>query len=285
MGRRHGVANHASNHHRREASSLQPKMGILDQFRLDGRRACVTGGSRGLGLAIARGLAEAGADLVLIGRDTGSLEAARAELADTGRPVEVLAADVGVPAASEAAARTVVERFGPIDILVNNVGGRRIDPPAVEDRRLDDWQQLLDLNLTSAFLWSKIVGGSMLPRGWGRVINVASICGLIATRGIGGRSYETAKAAALSFTRALAADWAPRGVTVNAIAPGGFLTDPNRRWFSERPELRASIEAMIPMGRLGEPEELAPLAVYLAGEGSRYMTGATLVIDGGYTLW
>jgi gluconate 5-dehydrogenase len=259
-------------------------MGVLDQFRLDGRRACVTGGSRGLGLAAARGLAEAGADLVLIGREAAALEAARAALADTGRRVETLAADVGAPAASEAAARDVVDRFGPIDILVNNVGGRRIDPP-VEEQTLADWQQILDLNLTGAFLWSKVVGGSMLPRGWGRVINVASICGLIATRGIGGRSYETAKAALLSFTRALAADWATRGVTVNAIAPGGFMTDPNRRWFSERPELRTSIEAMIPMGRLGEPDELAPLIVYLAGEGSRYMTGSTLVIDGGYTLW
>jgi NAD(P)-dependent dehydrogenase (short-subunit alcohol dehydrogenase family) len=259
-------------------------MGILDQFRLDGRRACVTGGSRGLGLAIARGLAEAGADLVLIGRDSEALAVAQTMMADTGRHVAILAADVGVPETSEAAARTVVDTFGPIDILVNNVGGRRIDPP-VEEQTLVDWQRILDLNLTGAFLWSKIVGGSMLPRGWGRVINVASICGLIATRGIGGRSYETAKAALLSFTRVLAADWAPRGVTVNAIAPGAFLTDPNRRWFSERPELRTSIEAMIPMGRLGEPRELAPLVVYLAGEGSGYMTGATLVIDGGYTLW
>ena len=259
-------------------------MGVLDQFRLDGRRACVTGGSRGLGLAAARGLAEAGADLVLIGRDLAALKVARASLADTGRRVETLAVDIGAPAASEAAARDVVERFGPIDVLVNNVGGRRIATP-VEEQTLDDWRQILDLNLTGAFLWSKVVGGSMLPRGWGRVINVASICGLIATRGIGGRSYETAKAALLSFTRALAADWAPRGVTVNAIAPGSFLTDPNRRWFSERPALRTSIESMIPLGRLGEPDELAPLVVYLASEGSRYMTGATLVIDGGYTLW
>jgi gluconate 5-dehydrogenase len=259
-------------------------MGILDQFQLDGRRACVTGGSRGLGLAIARGLAEAGADLVLIGRDPDAHEAARASLADTGCRVDVLLADLGVPAAAEAAAQTAIEQFDPIDILVNNVGGRRIDP-AVEEQTLGEWQTILDLNLTSAFLWSKIVGGSMLSRGWGRIINVASVCGLIATKDIGGRSYETAKGALISFTRALAADWAPQGVTVNAIAPGGFLTDPNRRWFSERPGLRTSIEAMIPMGRLGEPEELAPLAIYLASEGSRYMTGATLVIDGGYTLW
>jgi gluconate 5-dehydrogenase len=235
-------------------------------------------------MAIARGLAEAGADLLLIGRDSDALEAARAALADTGRRVEVVLADLSVPVASEAAAQTVIEQLEPIDILVNNVGGRRIDP-AVEEQTLSEWQHILDLNLTSAFLWSKIVGGSMLARGWGRIINVASVCGLIATRDIGGRSYETAKGALISFTRALAADWAPHGVTVNAIAPGGFLTDPNRRWFSERPGLRASIEAMIPIGRLGEPEELASLAVYLASEGSRYMTGATLVIDGGYTLW
>jgi gluconate 5-dehydrogenase len=125
----------------------------------------------------------------------------------------------------------------------------------------------------------------MLPRGWGRVINVASICGQIATRNIHGRHYETAKAALVGFTRAVAADWAPHGVTVNAIAPGGFMTDANRRWFHERPDFQKEVEGQVPMGRLGEPEELGPLAVYLAGEGSRYMTGALLVIDGGYTLW
>jgi gluconate 5-dehydrogenase len=259
-------------------------MGVLDRFRLDGRRACVTGGSRGLGLAMARGLAEAGADLVLVARDPDALEAARAGLADTGRRVDLLPADVGDPQASEAAAHRVVESFGPIDVLVNNVGGRRIDTPT-EDLELEDWRRILDLNLTSAFLWSKIVGGSMLPRGRGRVINTASISGLIANRGIAGRSYETSKAALIHFTKALAADWAPRGVTVNAIAPGGFLTEPNRRWFEQKPELKATFESMVPMGRLGEPEELAPLAVYLASDASSYMTGAVLTLDGGYTIW
>jgi gluconate 5-dehydrogenase len=233
---------------------------------------------------MARGLAEAGADLVLVGRVISTLESARANLVELGRQVEVLAADVGEPVASEAAAQRVVETWGPIDILINNVGGRRIDVPT-EDLPTTEWQRIIDLNLTSAFIWSKIVGGAMLPRGWGRVINVASISGLIANRGITGRSYETAKAAMISFTRALAADWARRGVTVNAIAPGGFMTDPNRRWFRERPELRQIFEDMIPMGRLGEPEELAPLAVYLASDASSYMTGSTLVIDGGYTVW
>src|SRR4051812_17610709 len=159
-------------------------MGVLDQFRLEGRRACITGGSRGLGLAMARGLAEAGADLVLIGRESGTLDAARADLADTGRRIELLAADVGVPEASEAAARTVVDDFGPIDILVNNVGGRRIDPP-VEGQSLDDWRHILDLNLTSAFLWSKVVGGAMLPPGRGRGINGGALCGPVSTKGLG----------------------------------------------------------------------------------------------------
>ncbi|MEO6808269.1 MAG: SDR family oxidoreductase [Isosphaeraceae bacterium] len=259
-------------------------MGVMDRFRLDGRRACVTGGSRGLGLSMARGLAEAGADLVLVARDAETLAEAKQSLLDTGREVLTLSADVGDPSASEIAARRVAEEMGPIDVLINNVGGRRIDVKT-ESQSLEDWQRIIDLNLTSAFLWSKIVGGSMLPRGRGRIINVASICGLIATRGIGGRAYETSKAALISFTKTLAVDWATQGVTVNAIAPGTFLTDPNRRWFRERPELRASIEGMVPMGRFGEPDEIAPLAVYLASDASTYMTGATLVIDGGYTLW
>jgi len=259
-------------------------MAVLDSFRLDGKRACVTGGSRGLGLSIARGLAEAGADLILIGRDQSSLESARAALESTGKHVEILSADVGTPEPSEAAAQNVIEIFGCVDILVNNVGGRRINIPT-ESLSTEDWSRIIDLNMTSAFIWTKVLGGSMLERGWGRVINVASISGLIANRGIAGRAYETSKAALLSFTRALAADWATRGVTVNAIAPGGFLTEPNRRWFHDHPELRETFESMIPMGRFGEPDELAPLAVYLASDASRYMTGATLVIDGGYTLW
>jgi gluconate 5-dehydrogenase len=125
----------------------------------------------------------------------------------------------------------------------------------------------------------------MLRRRSGRVINIASICGQVATRNIHGRHYETAKAALVGFTRAVAADWAPSGVTVNAIAPGGFLTDANRRWFRERPGFQQEVERLIPLGRLGEPEEIGPLAVYLAGDASAYMTGAVLVLDGGYTLW
>jgi NAD(P)-dependent dehydrogenase (short-subunit alcohol dehydrogenase family) len=259
-------------------------MGVLDSFRLDGRRALITGGSRGLGRAMAQALAEAGADLVLVGREETSLRQARAELVPLGRRVEVIAADLFQPAAVEQMCSAVLAHQGPIHILVNNVGGRRENIP-LEKQALEDWQRLMDLNLTSAFLCTKRIGGAMLPRRWGRVINIASICGQIATKGIHGRHYETAKAALVGFTRAAAADWAPHGVTVNAIAPGGFMTDANRRWFRENPALQKDIEAMIPMGRLGEPGELGPLALYLASEASSYMTGAMLVIDGGYTLW
>jgi NAD(P)-dependent dehydrogenase (short-subunit alcohol dehydrogenase family) len=108
---------------------------------------------------------------------------------------------------------------------------------------------------------------------------------MIANRGIGGRSYEVAKAAVIQFTRAAAADWAPHGVTVNAICPGGFMTEPNRRWEREHPDVIREFVAQIPAGRFGDPEDLGPLAVYLASDASRYMTGAALVLDGGYTLW
>jgi gluconate 5-dehydrogenase len=259
-------------------------MGVLDRFRLGGKRALITGGSRGLGRAMAQALAEAGADLVLVGRDPETLARAREEIAPLGRKVEVLAADLFNPEAVERMCATALEEHGPIHVLVNNVGGRRENIPLTE-QSLADWQRLIDLNLTSAFLCTKLIGGAMLPRRHGRVINIGSICGQVATRNIHGRHYETAKAALDGFTRAVAADWAPHGVTVNAIAPGGFMTDANLRWFRERPELRQQIEGVIPMGRLGEPDELGPLAVYLASDASSYMTGATLVIDGGYTLW
>ncbi len=259
-------------------------MNVWERFRLDGRRALITGGSRGLGRAMAQALAEAGADLVLVGRDEPSLVKAVHELNPLGRRVDSLCADLTTGEEAEHLCRQVLAQHGPIDILVNNVGGRR-ENLATEAMPLETWRRLIDLNLTSAYVCTRMLGEPMLQRGWGRIINIASICGQIATRNIHGRHYETAKAALVGFTRAVAADWAPRGVTVNAIAPGGFLTDANRRWFQERPEFQHEIEHLIPMGRLGEPDELGPLAVYLASPASAYMTGALLVIDGGYTLW
>jgi len=258
---------------------------VWDSLRLDGRRALVTGGSRGLGLEMARALGEAGAELVLVGRDEQQLAVAQEELRKIcGGKVSLLPADLGDPLAAEAMCQRALAEFEPIDILINNVGGRRINLPT-EDLPLSDWQRIVDLNLTQAFLCTKLIGGAMLPRRRGRIINVSSISALVAGKQMRGRTYETTKAALAMFTKAVAADWAPYGVTVNAIAPGTFLTDANRRWFNERPELKQEIEATIPLGRLGEPREIGALALYLASDASSYMTGALLVIDGGRLLW
>lgn len=260
-------------------------MGILDTFQLTGRRALITGGSRGLGKAIAQGFAEAGADLVLLGRGSDSLDQARSDLLAYGGRVDVITADVQRSEEVGPVCDKILQQIGPVDILVNNVGGRREDIPS-EEMTLEKWREFLDLNLTGTMITTQKFGAVMLQKGWGRVINIASIAGpLISMRGIRGRHYESGKAAVVGFTRAVACDWAPRGVTANAICPGGFMTEPNRRWFRERPSFQSDFELNIPMGRLGEPEEIAPLALYLASDASRYMTGAVLVIDGGYTLW
>lgn len=259
-------------------------MAVFDAFRLTGKKALITGGSRGLGKAMAQALAEAGADLLLVSKDLDNLGKAQQELKAFGAKVDILSADFFDANDVERMCGVALDKHGPIDILINNVGGRRENIPFLE-QSIADWIKLMDLNLTSTFVCTKKLGGPMIARKWGRVINIGSICGTIAGRNIEGRHYETSKAAVAGLTRSIAADWAKTGVTVNAIAPGGFMTDANRRWFRERPELQKEIESGIPMGRLGEPHEIGPLAVYLASEASAYMTGAVLTIDGGYTLW
>jgi NAD(P)-dependent dehydrogenase (short-subunit alcohol dehydrogenase family) len=257
----------------------------LDLFRLDGRRALVTGASRGLGRCMALALADAGADVGITGRTRETLEATADEIRARGRQAWTVRVDMGVPARCEAACQAVLREHGPIDILINNVGNRLGSHPIVEDTP-DTWRTVLDLNLTSCAVATRIIGKAMLERGaGGRVINIASISALVANRGIGGRGYETAKAAVLHFTRCAAVDWAPHGITVNAICPGLFMTDANREWNERRPEVIAEFVKHVPMGRPGEPAEIGPLAVYLASPASAYVTGAAFVIDGGYTAW
>jgi gluconate 5-dehydrogenase len=260
-------------------------MSIFDRFKLTGKRLFITGGSRGLGREMALAIADAGADVILVGRDTQSLETTAGDIRALGRQAWTIAADMGQPVECEAACKSAVEQHGPIDILINNVGGRRENIPT-EVMPLETWRALIDLNLTSCMLCTRWLGAAMIERGrGGRIINIASINALVVGRGIAGRHYETSKAAMLQFTRALAADWAVHKITVNAILPGGFLTEPNQRWAKLHPEVIERFRANIPLGEFGQPEDLGPLTVYLASDASRYMTGAALVIDGGYTLW
>ncbi|WP_212525549.1 SDR family oxidoreductase [Actibacterium sp. MT2.3-13A] len=260
-------------------------MGFSDFFRLDGKKLFITGGSRGLGREMALAIAAAGADVALVARPSESLENTAKEIRELGRTAWTFEADIGDPAACEAACAEALDAAGPFDILINNVGGRRVNVPT-EDMPLDQWRELMDLNLTSTFLCCKAIGGAMIARGaGGRVINIASINALVAGRGLAGRHYETAKAGVLQLTRSLAVDWAPHGITVNAICPGIFLTEPNKLWSQKHPEVIEGILRNIPQGRLGDPRDIGPLAVYLASDSASYMTGASLVIDGGYTCW
>ena len=234
---------------------------------------------------MALALAEGGADLVITGRHQDTLDQTAEEIRGHGRKADALAIDMGLPEACEAAFEHCVHAYGPIDILINNVGGRLIPDP-IQEQSLASWRQALDLNLTSCFLGTRIVGKAMIERRrGGRIINISSMNAFVANRGIGGRSYEAGKAAVVQFTRAAAADWAPHGITVNAICPGLFMTDANKAWNERKPEVIEKLVAGIPMGRAGEPDEIGPLVVFLASPASSYVTGAAVVIDGGYTLW
>jgi NAD(P)-dependent dehydrogenase (short-subunit alcohol dehydrogenase family) len=259
-------------------------MSLFDRFRLDGQKLFITGGSRGLGREMALAIAEAGADVILVGRDGESLQQTTEDIRSLGRQAWSFQRDMAQPTECEETCQEAIAQHGPIDILINNVGGRRENIPT-EDMTLDKWRELMDLNLTSAFQCTRCMGKHMIDRGQGgRIINIASINAFVAGRNIAGRHYETAKAAMVQFTRATAVDWAPHRITVNAICPGGFMTEPNQRWAREHPEVIEGFQTQIPMGAFGIPEDLGPLAVYLASDAARYMTGAALIIDGGYTL-
>ncbi len=259
-------------------------MSVLDQFQLGGRRALITGGSRGLGYEVARALGDAGAEIIITGSNEENLSAAADRLRSAGISVSTACVDFACPKDVEAFCDRLLAEHPAIDILINNVGGRRINTPT-EDLQLADWQRIIDLNLTQAFVCTKRIGGSMIPRRWGRIINVASINALWPGRAMRGRSYEAAKGAVAMFTKAVAADWAMHGITVNCIAPGPFLTDANQRWIAEKPEFEREVATSIPMGRWGDPREIGGLALYLASEASSFMTGSVIVLDGGKLLW
>ena len=257
----------------------------LDLFRLDGKTAFVSGASRGLGRVMALALADAGANVAISGRTAASLSATVGELEARGVKAWGIEGDMATPEGAEATCRAVLATAGTPDVIINNVGNRSLNVP-IEDQTTDSWRELFDFNLTSTFIATRDLGRAMIAGGrGGRIINIASMSGLIINRGIGGRHYESAKAAVLHFTRATASDWALHGINVNSISPGLMMTETNQRWERDHPEVIERLSAGIPLGRPGRPEEIGPLALYLASPASSYVTGANFVVDGGYTVW
>ena len=253
--------------------------GVLDRFRIDGKVALVTGGSRGLGRAIAEALASAGASVAVSARQPEGARRAAVEVAEaTGQKTLGVSADVAVVAEVEDMVARVLDAFGRIDILVNNAGINIRGP--IEQLTEPDWDAVIDTNLKGPWLCCRAIAGPMKRQKWGRVVNVSSMMGEIS---MPGRSpYASSKGGLTLLTKTLALEWAKDGINVNALCPGPFATEINAPLLTD-PGARAQMEANVPMGRWGEPDELGPAAVFLASEASSFMTGATLFIDGGYT--
>ena len=253
---------------------------INELFNLSGRVAIVTGGSRGLGEEIAEGLAEAGASLMLCARRDEWLTPTVTAMRTRGFTVEGALCDVAQPADVQRVVDQTTATYGKVDILINNAGVTWAAEP--EDMPLDKWQKVVDINLTGAFLFSQAAGRDMLKRQWGRIINVASISGMHASvNGPHYAPYAATKAGLMGLTRELAASWGRKGIRVNAIAPGFF----HSRLADAAIEMtEPAIKASNPIPRVGAAGELKGVAVFLAADASNYITGQTIVVDGGRTI-
>ncbi len=255
-------------------------MALFDSFKLTGKVAIVTGGRTGIGVSLARALAEAEAHVVIAARDFDGCRAAAAEITASGGSAIAAPLDVTDRGQIEALLRDVSAQLGPVDILVNNAGvcyhRAAIDVPD------DEWHHVFDVNVHGLWYCSQTIGRTMVERRAGVIVNVGSMSAAIVNRPQSQPAYNASKAAVHHLTRSLAAEWAPYNVRVNAIAPGYIATamapveDPqfHRYWIEDTPMLRP-----------GQPQELGPTVVYLASEASSFMTGAVIVVDGGYSLW
>lgn len=249
----------------------------LDIFNLNGKVALVTGGSKGLGKAMARGLAQAGADILISSRHENELRPALEEiLAGTGRRGQYIVADMSRRDDVTRLARTALEQMGRVDILINNAGTNI--PQPIDQIRDTDWDQVMEINLNSIMALTRALAPQMKARRWGRIIHISSVMGFVSKEGR--NAYSVTKSALIGLARANALDLGAFGITVNCIAPGPFLTDLPGRLLSD--EEKQSFAKTTALGRWGDPNELIGPALMLASEAGSYITGETLVVDGGY---
>jgi len=255
-------------------------MSVLSLYELSNRKAIVTGAGQGLGQAMAMALAEAGADVVIADINIDTAQQTAAEIEKLGRKSLVVKMDVSKSDEINQAIDMVIKEFGRIDILVNNAGINRRVP--AEKMSETDWRKVIDVNLTGVFLCSQAVGRQMIKQKSGRIINIASMSGIVLNRGVTQIAYYAAKAGVILLTKTLAVEWAKYNIWVNSISPGWMRTSlVESEFIADKKKYQEIIEDT-PMRRFGEPKELGPAVVYLASEASSFVTGENLVIDGGY---
>ena len=255
----------------------------LDKYSLTGRTAVITGGGRGIGLACAEALSEAGARIVLLERDEDAARSGTASLSALGADVSWRLVDVVDPDALEAAADAIEREIGPVDILVC-CAGIAISGVAAEVATAEQWRQVIDINLNGVFWSCQAFGRAMLERGRGAIVNMGSMSGLVVNRPQEQASYNASKAAVHQLTKSLAAEWAKRGVRVNAVAPT-YIDTPMTRYGMQDETLKHAWLDATPMGRVGRTDEVASVVLFLASEAASLLTGSIVVADAGYTCW
>lgn len=256
----------------------------LERFRLDDRVAVVTGGGRGIGFAIAEALGEAGATVVVTDLDGESAELAARKLAERGYRVEAEQEDVTDSSSVDACCERIVGRHGRVDVLVNNAGIARSNIKA-EEMSDEDWLAVVDVNLNGVFWNCRTFGRAMLEAGRGSIVNVGSMSGFIVNRPQEQAQYNASKSGVHHLTRSLAAEWADRGLRVNAVAPTYIETELLTTYMTEQPETVARWLESTPMNRMGQPDEIASVVLFLASDASSLMTGSIVLADGGYSCW